>query len=183
MRCFLAVRVSEEVRKNAARLINEFEMRGVKTVEPDNLHWTVRFFGELGDIEVEKVKELMDSIEEREFYVEVGGLGVFPRESRAKVVWLGIGEGGEEFTEFLREVNLKFSELGGKSGVKPHLTLCRARSVKDRKKLYEKIEKFRDFSAGRMKVREIVLFESRLTPRGPVYREIKSVPLWKTETS
>lgn len=175
MRAFVGIPVSEEIREKVKKLEEEIKIEGVKIVEPENLHWTVKFLGEIGEREVERVKEVIENVEKKDIEIEVKGVGVFPNISRIRVIWLGVGEGREAFTDFIKRVNEKLSGIGKESEVVPHLTIGRVKFVKDRKKLIDSIEKIKNACLGKMAVRELVLYESKLTPKGPIYTEVKKV--------
>lgn len=177
MRVFLGIPVPEELKKKISSVSREIQMKGVKLVEPENLHWTVRFFGELEESSVSKVKETMDLVEAKKMEIELRGAGAFPSERFIKVVWIGVGEGREEFTNLLKEVNKKFSGMGKDSEVVPHLTIGRVKAIRDKDRLARSINKIRNVIVGKMFLENMVLYESTLTGSGPVYREIKRVGL------
>jgi len=62
MRAFLGIPMPDGLREKIKNLEKEFEMKGVKTVKPENLHWTVKFFGDITEEEAEKIKKIMDGI-------------------------------------------------------------------------------------------------------------------------
>jgi 2'-5' RNA ligase len=175
VRCFLGIPIPEELKKKVRTVIEKINVGGIKFVSPENLHWTVKFFGELDEEQVKKVKELMDSVEGRGMEIEVCGVGTFPSISYVKVIWIGVKKGKEEFTDFLKEVNSKFRDLGKKTDVVPHLTIGRVKFIRDKEKLMETIKNLDNVKLGKMKIDRLVLYESQLTPGGPVYRKIKGV--------
>ena len=177
MRCFLGIPIPKELRKKIYETGKEIQMNGIRPVKSENLHWTVKFFGELNDEEIERVKEEMDLLDSPEgIEIEIQGFGTFPS-SRVRVIWIGVGKGREKFTDFINKINKRFRGMGKDMEVIPHLTIGRVRFLKDRQKLMEKLGKMKDKEMGKMKVKELVLYESRLTPKGPVYKEVKKV-MW-----
>ncbi len=56
MRCFLAIELPEEVREELVRIQKQLPEAKFKLVEPENLHLTLKFLGELSDFQVNKVK-------------------------------------------------------------------------------------------------------------------------------
>ncbi len=151
----------------------------LKTVEPENMHITLRF---LGDISEDKAKELSNSLRALEsesiFSFGVSSAGAFPSVKNPKVIWAGIEEGGE-----LSAIRKKVEDICDASGMgrdrrefSPHLTLAR---VKDRKirGIRPIIERYRDAYFGTVRVSEVKLKKSVLTPNGPVYSDIASIEL------
>lgn len=175
MRTFLGIPLPKDLRKRVFEVIKEVKMAGIRAVKTENLHWTVRFFGELDEKQLVKVKEIMDSMEGNDMEIEIRGIGAFPSSSYVKVLWIGVSNGNAEFTRFLNEVNKKFSGIGKDSDVKPHLTIGRVKFLKNKDELLKRVEKLKDVEIGRMKIRELILYESRLTGEGPVYTELKRI--------
>ncbi len=175
MRVFLGIPISEELKKKISSVTREIQMKGVKAVEPENLHWTVRFFGELDEKQLARVKKLMDSLESGKMEIELRGVGTFPNERFMKVIWIGVGSGKEEFTAFLKNVNKKFSGIGKDSEVVPHLTIGRVKALREKERLAKNVNKIRNAEIGKMFLEKMVLYESVLKGSGPVYREIKKI--------
>ncbi|UCG94985.1 MAG: RNA 2',3'-cyclic phosphodiesterase [archaeon] len=175
MRCFLGIPVPEELKKKIGKIIEKINVGGIKFVGPENLHWTVKFFGDIREGQVDRIKELMESVEGGDMEIEVRGVGTFPSSSYVKVIWIGVGRGKEEFTGFLKEIGSVFSGFGRKSEIVPHLTIGRVKFVRDREKLIGAVKNLEDVNLGSMKIDKLVLYESRLTPEGPVYGELKKV--------
>ena len=177
MRTFIGIPIPEEIKKNIKFIINEIEINGIKTVKLENLHWTVRFLGDINEEQLKKVKKIMNSIEENSIEIEIGEIGTFPSSSYIKVVWIGVSKGEKEFTEFLKKINTKFSSIGKNSDIKPHITIGRVKFVKNKKELLKKINETKNITIGKMKIDKIILFESNITESGAVYKEIESVKL------
>jgi len=60
---------------------------------------------------------------------------------------------------------------------KPHLTIGRVKLVKNIERLHSLLKKVESLSFGSMDVRELILFESNLTPVGPIYTALEKVRL------
>jgi len=176
-RLFVAVPVAEEVRRAVAGLIEELSASGVdyKWVEPRNLHLTLRFLGatpldRLGDIEA-----LMRGAAQRPpFELAFGGVGAFSSWAEPRVIWVGVGAGAPELAAMA-------AALGPAEGGKPfsaHLTIGRMRSRRHLDRL-EKAASQARFPDLRQTVGGIALYESQLTPQGPVYTARKELALAK----
>ena len=149
----------------------------VKWVSQDNFHITYAF---LGDLDREKAaaaeKGLAAGLEGLgSFRIVSGGFGVFPSARHPSVLWLGIGEGAAE----LRALSGKVAEGLAAQGLvfenrfEPHVTLGRVK-----RELPENfLRRAGDFAACRKAaslISSVELMESRLTPEGPVYRQVWS---------
>jgi 2'-5' RNA ligase len=105
---------------------------GLSWVKPENIHITIRFLGDLGDSGVHRVSESVTRSVGGETAprARLGSLGAFPDFARARVLWVGLAEGGEEVARVARAVNGALSRDGFGPPDKPfraHLTLARVR--------------------------------------------------------
>jgi len=177
VRAFIAVDIYDEeaVRKILAVQdeLQRVNPNGLKPVEPENLHITLRFLGEIDEETVQYVVGVLEKLDEKPFTVSLEGLGYFPGSGRINVVWVGVSEGGEQLTRIYNWIE---KELAGlrleRERFTPHLTICRIKSVRDRNALLAVIEKNRSTEFGKQLVDKVSLKKSVLTPTGPVYSDI-----------
>jgi len=173
MRVFLAIPAAEKIRERASEITLKIKSKGIKTVKPENMHFTAKFFGEVSADQLEEIKKKMEKIKKKKATIKISGAGTFPNESRIKIIWLGVKDGKEDMLGILGEVNAIFP--GEKKKPVPHMTIARVRFVKNRKKLMEDLKKVGEI--GKMEINEIVLYQSILKPEGPEYVPIKRVAL------
>jgi len=162
---------------------NEIKKTGanVKLVEPDNIHITLKFLGDTDENQIERIEEIMkDSVKDIDpFKVQLIGAGIFPNQNYIKVMWIGI-KNGEKIGRIATKIDEQLSELGfkkDKRGFSAHLTIARVRSVKNKEKLLQIIEKYRDIEFVTFEVKSIKLKKSELTPKGPIYTTLKEIKL------
>lgn len=185
MRAFIAIPLTEQVHQELAHLQDKLRKSNadVKWVEPSNIHLTLKFIGEIDEEQVEKIKASLDEIAKNRhcFDIHLAKVGAFPKISYPRVVWAGIDEGYEECKTLAKSVEDTMERLGFKKEERdfsPHLTLGRVRSSKNKAQLMACLEKEKDFvSPGKVSVSKIILFQSTLTPKGPVYAPLKKFPL------
>ncbi|MFZ3077717.1 MAG: RNA 2',3'-cyclic phosphodiesterase [Candidatus Aenigmatarchaeota archaeon] len=181
MRLFIAVPVPKELNDNIVEIQKKLkEANGdIKTVEKENLHFTIKFLGETYALEeIEKcMKKALDGL--RRFDAEIAGVSTFPSKSRARVIWLSVGSGFEEFKKLMKNIDTKLSKIGfeREKDYIPHLTIARMRSERNNAELIRLLEKFEQIPIGRMRVKEVKLMKSTLTRTGPVYEEVYGVKL------
>jgi len=176
MRLFVAVNLPVPLKARIAGLQRELALSGadVKWVEEENLHLTVKF---LGEVVPERLAELQEALAQavpdcRAFRLELSGLGTFPARGVPRVLWVGVGGEVEAFRELHGAVERALAALGypgEEREFRPHLTLGRVRSPRGVDALRRRIAAL-DGPYGDLAVAEVALMESRLTPRGPVYR-------------
>ena len=151
----------------------------VKLVEPENIHITLKFLGDTNEEYADRIDEIMkDAVKNSNlFEIKLKGAGVFPNQNYIKVMWIGI-ENGEQSGKIASKIDEKISELGfekERRRFSAHLTIARVKSAKNKEKLLELIEKYRDIEFGSLKVDTIKLKKSELTPKGPIYTMLKEV--------
>jgi len=150
----------------------------LKIVEPQNIHITLRFLGEIPASLLESVCEAMRQIKFQPFDLELQGLGCFPDYRRPNVVWVGMARGEVELRSIFNQIEPNLRNLGfppDRKGFSPHLTIARVRSGRNRQELVEAVEALKDQTLGSMTVSKVKLKKSVLTPKGPIYTTLYEV--------
>ena len=150
----------------------------LKLVEPENIHATVRFLGEVPAATIELVKEQMNEVKFSPFGMEFVGLGAFPNLRRINVVWVGMRKGSEEISRIFEQLEPGFRKIGfepDRKGFSPHVTIARVKTGRMREELAKFVDEMRDTPFGVIHVEELRLKRSVLTPKGPVYSTIHTV--------
>jgi 2'-5' RNA ligase len=185
IRTFVAVKAGPEVRAGAELLIGELcgSPADVKWVEPENLHLTVKF---LGDVVAEGTPRVCEAVQGAvaglaPFELEIRGAGAFPSVGRPGTVWLGTGRGSEQMEALFRPIDKALQKLGFPRESRrfhAHLTLGRVRrGGPGVRELGELIRRQADFEAGSMTVGEATIFSSVLRPEGPTYQILATARL------
>jgi len=184
MRTFIAVAISSEVREKLAQIQAEFRKGDpdVKWVEPENLHITLKFLGEVSENKlpdvIEKARLAVSEISN--FRMHLSGLGSFPNLKSPRVVWVGTSEGKDELKKLNEKIEENLSNLGfarEKREFSAHLTIGRVRSLRGKGKLVKKIEELGNTDVGEFSVDKVLVMESQLSPKGPTYRIIEKIDL------
>ncbi len=179
VRAFLAFELeNESVRKNLLDVQRKAVQTGadVKLVEPENIHITMRFLGDITLNMADKIYEEMKNIQFVPFFAHIYGLGVFPDLRFPRVLWAGITEGSDQLRYIFQQLEPKLLNLGfapDSKGFSPHLTIARVRSARNRTQLGEFVQKNTKYDFGRVDARCLRLKRSELTPRGPIYSTLK----------
>ena len=175
VRCFIAVEVEDAAILDAIGRV-QAGLKGtgadLKAVERENVHLTLRFLGDVEEGIIEDVKELVSGVEFEPFPMELEGVGAFPNLRRPRVVWVGVTRGAEELKGIFNDVEPPLVEMGFRPegrGFRPHITIARVRSGRNRAQLVEEVINRQREGFGGFEVRSIKLKKSVLTPRGPVY--------------
>jgi 2'-5' RNA ligase len=185
IRTFIAVEIEASIRRAAVKLIDRLRQAGgdVKWVEPENLHLTLKFLGDLGADGVARVCRAVQRAVAGvpPFEIEIRGAGAFPNASRPQTIWLGAGEGEQPMAEVSERVESALEPLGFRRESRPfrtHLTIGRVRRDGGRTAgLGPALDEMAGYEAGRMPVEEVVVFSSQLLRTGPVYEALGRAPL------
>jgi len=178
MRVFIAVDLeSREALANLTALQRSLVGSGadVKLVEPQNLHFTIKFLGEVDAGIVTEVKEILSQIEAPVIKVVYQGVGAFPSISRPNVIWVGSDkEGGMLLSKLASMVESRLTHLrvGDSKPFVPHLTIARVRSGRNKDALIKIINSNLNTVFGEDTLTKIKLKKSDLTPKGPIYTDL-----------
>jgi RNA 2',3'-cyclic 3'-phosphodiesterase len=182
VRAFLALEVSPEVRENLTKVEEELKLTraDIKLVERQNLHFTVKFLGEIPESMVEEVDRRIGALALRRMEVGVQGLGAFPDLRRPRVVWAGVApqdiasvsSAGQQVIDALKGIGESDDR-----GFHPHITVARVRSPRNLESLASVIRECSAREFGRSTISALKLKSSDLTPTGPIYRDVREYGL------
>lgn len=154
---------------------------GVSWANPEQIHLTIKF---LGDIESDKIESVARQLEKaaegiQPFTLSAAGVGGFPNERTPRVIWVGINGSGE-LAALQSRIDEGLAAIGFEKETrpfKPHLTLCRVRSVYDGRIIGEAVKDLEydinmDFGAD-----SFILFRSVLKPGGAEHTIVKRISL------
>ncbi len=178
MRAFVALEVPELVLDSLVAFQNELPGTGadLKLVERQNLHFTVKFLGEISDDQAAEVRSRLRGLSLKGVDVEVRGAGAFPTPARPRVVWVGVAQNDERLVTPIAEGVLGSLQGIGERDDRPfqaHITLARVRSGRNLRQLAELLRANSETPFGVAKLSELKLKSSLLTPSGPVYNDIE----------
>lgn len=186
IRTFIAIPIPEPVIRYLSDLINKFQTQfsenSIKWVQPNNIHITLKFLGDISTSSLAKLDDLLQSKKFPSFNLEIDKVGAFPSIYKPRVIWVGtttnpilmeINDHVQSVTEFINvsEERKSFS---------PHLTIARIKPG-IRNESFETLKhllvKNRNLSSLKFNVDKYCLFQSKLTPNGPKYSELSCFEL------
>jgi 2'-5' RNA ligase len=176
MRAFIAIAFPEELRGRVRKFQERVEMTDadITFVGPSELHYNIKFLGEINEAQANAVKAVLGEVAGQftAFKLHAAGFGAFPSNQYARVVWIGAKEGSQHLKAIAELLDLKLSELGFKKEERPfepHLTIGRVKSARNKPELQIALRELQNEDIGSFDVTAITLFESKLSPQGPVY--------------
>ena len=180
IRAFLAIEPPEDILQKISGLQEKLkrEIRGkISWAKPPGQHLTLKFFG---DISTEDVKNICATVQkqivsELPLNLKIEKLGVFPDDRRPRVLWCGVMGDAERLSLFQKKLDGDFAAIGFPAEERPfrsHLTLARIKDWRDLMGMNEALQKYNAFTAGEFTCKELILFQSNLTPQGAVYTKL-----------
>jgi 2'-5' RNA ligase len=185
VRLFVAVEIeSSDVLRNVIKfrdaVVSCSKERGIKGVEDENIHLTLRFIGEVPDSYVPQISEcVMRAKEFTKFQMRIEGVGAFPSVSKPRVLWVGITEGFDKLRSIrnsLEECLKRYAQPDREEFV-PHITVGRVKGHYDPACLKNIISTYENSLFGLTQVTQVKLKRSILRPEGPVYMDVTVVDL------
>lgn len=180
IRSFLALPLAPSFETEVSPLIEALkgECPQIRWVRASQIHVTLHFFGSITTEALETISRTVSRVthETQPLSVSLSELGGFPHLTRPRVIWLGLDGEIEKLKILQASLERGLKKEGfecEERPFKPHLTLGR---VKEGREL-------RDFHPLSFRptetkmIREIVLFQSHLTPGGATYEAIATYPL------
>jgi 2'-5' RNA ligase len=194
MRLFLAIELSEPVRRVIAELSREWrenwneELLGIGTscppaswVRAENLHITLKFLGETPDTQIPRICDALKTTSTHPIRLLPDRIECFPVRGPVRVIGVGLGGELERVNELFQDVEQACEPLGfalERRAYRPHITLARIRSFLPshaRRTLMEAGAKH--LPGPEFVVNQFVLMQSQLNPKGARYTALARFPL------
>ena len=187
MRVFIAIDIDEQIRKSLGHLQDELRGKAdvrkgdVKWVNPDVMHLTLKFLGEIRDEQAVEVCNITRDVasRHRSFDVDVETVGCFGGRS-ARVLWIGAGQHCQELLQLQADLERQLESAGWPKEARKfsaHLTLCRIRNTKAGLKLAQMVREYESLHLGSMPADSVSVYQSELTPKGPIYTSLGNYEL------
>jgi len=175
MRLFAAIDLDDRARLAVATvqttLSSAFDRDSLRWVQPEQMHITLVFLGEVPLDRVGMASErLAAPVALAPFDLLLQGLGAFPPRGAPRALWIGVQEGAEQLQLLQGEIadRLKWPPDPGAGPFRPHLTLARFRRSRpsDRHVLRDQPMLGRGIP---LRVDHVTLYESVLSSGPPRY--------------
>jgi 2'-5' RNA ligase len=176
VRAFVALELSQEIKDNLS--FAQHTVRGCNArltfVNPENMHITLKFLGEVHEQQLKKVGDALRSVPFSPFMIQARTVTVNnPR--RPHTVWCDIDDRGMGERLFSLIENA-LAPLGFDRETRrftPHATLARVKSPDP--SLFSAIDNLKEKSWGSCTISGLKLKKSTLLPEGPVYEDLFEV--------
>jgi len=172
-----------ELRKVQLELQARLPDDSVRWTQPEQLHLTLTFFGNVARENLENLTAALDRACAgiASFQLALENVGCFPHTKKPRVIWTGIG--GE--LESLRKLQERIEQETGNFGdhkeerlFQPHLTIGRIKAFGiDTPRVGEVVERTHFSKLGGWTVRQIDLMQSELAPQGARHTTLAAITL------
>ena len=157
----------------------------VKWVEPDHLHLTLKFLGEIDEAQRQAVETFLQRVAGRytPFEMSLEALGAFPSPSAPRVIWVGIGRGRTQAAGLAEAIERESVAAGLPGEERPfatHVTIGRVRSPRHREALVQRLRDAAWEPPTPWQAAAVTFYQSVLGSGGPTYTVLAEVALGPT---
>lgn len=160
-RLFVGLALPDDVRDRLADL--GLGLPGAKWIDPDSIHMTIRFIGEVGGAEAEDIDAALARISSPAFDLVLSGLDCFESGGKVHTLWVGVEK--QPRLQHLRE---KVESAVVRAGLEPerrkfkaHVTVARFRNGGGAR-IGPFIQMYNHLSVGPFRIDRFTLFRSHL---------------------
>ena len=191
VRVFVAVGISAEARQqliDATDRIRRDVPQGIQWANPDGMHLTLKFLGNIPSNGVEPLLDCLKSVasESSPFPLNLVGLGMFPNRRKPRVLWAGVDGDLDALSRLQQGTEDAITAIGyppEQRPFRPHITLGRPRrSVSDAQlsRIGAVVSALAPLSPVSWQVEAVDLMQSELHPSGARYTVLGLLPLAKS---
>jgi 2'-5' RNA ligase len=179
MRCFIAIDLPDHVHRRMASLQSTLKPYDwpVRWTNPQQIHLTIKFLGDVPDADMSDICTALKEVTQMvpPFALTIGSAGCFPPRGEPRVIWTAVLDPPQPLMDLQEGIEASMEALGiarEARAFRPHLTLGRAKGHGFKGNLREILKEQEHFNAGLFDVEEAVMYQSELTPQGPIYTAI-----------
>jgi 2'-5' RNA ligase len=151
---------------------------GARWVEPEQLHLTLRFIGDVDGSELTSVREALAEVRAEALSMQLEGIGFFPPRGNPRVVWVGIRK-----NEHLLRLHNRIESVLVRAGLapedrkySPHITLARLKNT-PASRIGAYLAQYGLFSTEEFQANEFLLYSSVLNSKGARHYIEEGYPL------
>jgi RNA 2',3'-cyclic 3'-phosphodiesterase len=177
----ISIKPGKEFIDTYTELKNSLKHERITWIGINNMHLTLKFFGETDEQRIPSITDALKNGASQipSFILQFNKTGTFGSRYNPKVIWLGADE-QTILNKLAEQVKVELKKAGfeyDRQNFVPHLTLGRIRNVTDNKFFQQVMDNFRDEFILEQVVNSIHLYESVLTPKGPIYTQLFTLNL------
>lgn len=174
MRYFIAATLPHRVKEEIVSLQKDLLDDNVicTRVKTDAMHLTLAFLGDVGEEQIDAIRNALCSVRFTPIDTALRGIGAFTWREQVRIIWAGLAN-EQKIASLAKKIYATIRPLGFEPdrAFAAHVTICRVRQVKDKIVLQKKIASMH-VSGEPFTISSFTLFSSTLTPKSPDYRII-----------
>lgn len=194
IRCFVALPLPAAIKVSLVECQEQMQracgQSGVRWVGPEQMHLTLRFFGNIEASQISLVAKALAAISASTppFSLATGFPGCFPETRFPKVIWIGLRGGLMELenlhSKVVRETH-GWGDAAQEKSFQPHLTLGRVKTTRTRElgALRTALDRLPPPKSNIWEVQSLEFIQSTLEPNGPRYSCLAKLPLSATQSA
>lgn len=165
MRLFIAIDVSKEVHDYLYKIQSKLDKNLTLL---SSFHLTLKYLGEISEKMIPQINSNLSKIKFEPFNLELNEIGSFPNKKFIKIIWVGVKD-QSKLMDLQKKVEVTLEEFNFKKEFvfHPHITLARVNKKINFPNIKIENKKFL--------VSNFNLYQSTLTPNGPIYTKLKDV--------
>ena len=165
--------VREQLEDHVAQLRRQVPDVTASWSRVENIHLTLKFLGNVAMDQIATISAAASRAVKAfsAFEIEVGGTGVFPKPSRAQVLWIGVHDPSGQLSALQQRLENECEATGFPKedrAYRPHLTIARIRKPEGARRLAE-THLGMQFKPMAVMLKELIVFRSELSSKGSKY--------------
>jgi RNA 2',3'-cyclic 3'-phosphodiesterase len=179
-RIFCAIEIPKDIRSQLEDRIRRLDLavpqNEASWTRPENIHLTLKFFGNVEQDKIPKVSQAMARSVEglAAFRFRLAGTGAFPKHGSPRVLWIGVEDSHERLAALQQRLEEECEKEGFPKETRPfnpHLTIARLRKPRGAREL-ARLHQSMAFEGVETSVSELLLFRSESSSSGSKYTVI-----------
>ena len=172
MRCFISINFPDAFKEEIKKIQNILPDFIKNKTNPENLHLTLKFLGEISNEKFKLISEKLKEINFKRFFLNSGEIGLFDNNDKG-VVWISL----KNSEELQKKIDDSLKEIfPTEKRFMSHLTIARTKEIKDKKEFLEFLKTIK-LNSFKFEVKEFYLMESKLTTQGSIYKIVEKYAL------
>src|SRR5436309_14536111 len=116
-RLFVAIDLPDSARQLLAEL--DPHIRGVRWVDPDQMHLTLGVFDDVPDDVDSALREKLSAIQFGAFFLPIASIGTFYAKGALKIIWIGVSNAHTHLFQIYKRVQEPAFTAGSQTHLRP----------------------------------------------------------------
>lgn len=177
MRIFIGIFLPKEILDYLYEVENKLKKElpaKINWVAKKNLHFNLKFLGQVDEKNINSIKERLDRIRFSSFKINLDKIGIFPNRTFIRVIWVDLKS--KELGDLQKLIDYELLDLFPKEqDFVSHLTLGRVKSIQDKEKFKKELNV--NIEKKEFEINEFCLVKSELHKEGPNYEVLERFKL------